>query len=240
MTTTTTTTTTARRGPLLPRAKADTWQLLFGTVYLVMATNIMLAVASLPLLVLLVTTDPSASWPVLAVAAVAAAPGLSAACAVFAGFTTQRSTDVVRTFARAWLTHLRRSLAIGGLAVAAATVLVVDLVWAAGTRLGAVLTPVLLMLLVLTLATVTLAFVAGVERPDARLRDVLKVSLYLGVRRWYLTLVSFVVLGMLTLIFAEQPGFAVGLLAAPLLYAVWGNSRHSLRPVLHPDDAAAA
>ncbi|PWD50669.1 hypothetical protein C8046_08380 [Serinibacter arcticus] len=130
------TTTTAPRRQILPRAKADTWQLVFGTVYLVMATNIMLAVASLPLLVLLVTTDPSASWPVLALAAVAAAPGLSAACAVFAGFTTQRSTDVVRTFARAWLTHLRRSLAIGGLAVAVATVLVVDLVWAAGTRLG--------------------------------------------------------------------------------------------------------
>ncbi|PWD50668.1 hypothetical protein C8046_08375 [Serinibacter arcticus] len=80
---------------------------------------------------------------------------------------------------------------------------------------------------------------AGVERPDARLRDVLKVSLYLAVRRWYLTLVSLVVLGSLTLIFTEQPGFAVGLLAAPLLYAVWGNSRYSLRPVLHPDDGAA-
>lgn len=233
------TTTTAETKLRIPRAKADTWETIFGTVYLVMATNIMLVVSALPLLVLLVTTNPATSWPVLVVAAVAATPGLSAACAVFAAFTTTRSTDVIRTFARAWLTHLRRSLAIGGLAVGVATVLVVDLVWASGTRLGAVMTPLLIVLLLLTLATTILAFVAGVERPDARLRDVLKVSLYLGVRRWYLTLVSFVVLGMLAMLFTQQPALAVGLLAAPLLYAVWGNSRHSLRPVLHPDATTA-
>lgn len=231
--------TTARpvRRSRLPRASADTWSTVFGIAYLVVMTNVLLAVGSLPLLVLLVTTDPRASWPALACAAVLATPALAGAFGVFRAFTTERSTDVARTFARTWWTQLRRSLTLGGLALGVAVLVVVDLQVVAGTRIGAVLTPVLLVLLALTLTTALLALVAIVERPDARLRDALKVGLYLGVRRWYLTALSFVVLALLGVLFTAHPALAVGLAATPLLYGVWGNARYTLRPVLLPDPA---
>jgi hypothetical protein len=61
---------------------------------------------------------------------------------------------------------------------------------------------------------------------------VLRCSVYLAVKRWYLTAVSLLVLGMLGALFATRPALAVGLAASPLLYVVWANSRFSLRPVL--------
>lgn len=221
----------------LPRASADTWSTIFGLAYLVVMTNVLLAVASLPLLVLLVTTDPRASWPALAVTAVLAAPALTAAFGVFRAFTLERSTDVARTFARTWWTQLRRSLTLGALTVGVAVMVSLDIQFVAGTRLGAVLTPVLAVLLAITCTTALLALVGIVERPDARLRDALKVGLYLGVRRWYLTALSFVVLALLGVLFTAHPALAVGLAAAPLLYGVWGNARFTLRPVLLPDPA---
>lgn len=219
----------------IPRPSADTWETVWGVVYLVMGTNIMLAVSSLPLIVLLITTDPRASWPALALAAVAAFPGLGAAAAVFTGYTTERSTDVVRTFLRGWVRSARRLLVLGAVAVGVVVVVVMDIVWLTrdgGGALGAALVPLLTVLGLLAVSTTILAIVASVERPDARLRQVLTASLYLGVRRWYLTLASLAVLGLLAGLFTLHPAAAIGLAATPLLYVVWGNARYCLRPVL--------
>ncbi|HEY0217640.1 MAG TPA: DUF624 domain-containing protein [Cellulomonas sp.] len=231
------TTTTSQRW--IPRPSAGTWETTFGLGYLAVMTNLMLLVAGLPLVLLLFTTDPRRSWPALALAGVLAAPALSGAFGVFRAFTVDRSTAVVRTFWRTWRRQLRRSLAVGALAAGTSVVVVADLVAAAGTRLGASVTPALLMIETLAATTALVALVAGVERPDARLREVLKVSLYLGVRRWYLTLASLGVLLLLALVFARQPAVALGLAAGPLLYAVWGNARVTLRPVLGPAPATA-
>lgn len=219
------------------RAPADVWETIFGIAYLVVGTNVMGIVACAPLILLLVSTDPQTSWPALALSAVAATPAVTAAFAVFDAFSVHRSTEVIRTFWRAWWQHLRRSLGLGALLVGAVVVIAVDLVVLVGTRFGAVMLPVLVVAGLLLAATVLLSLVAGVERPEARLRDVLKASLYLGVRRWYLTAVSFAVLGLSGVLFIEYPAIALGLAAAPLLYAVWGNSRYTLRPVL-PEGAA--
>lgn len=216
------------------RMQPGTWEMVFGVGYLLIGTNAMLVVGTLPLLVLLVSTDPRSSWPALALAAVLATPAVTAAFAVFHAYSQRRSTEVLRTFWRAWLRHLRRSLAVGGIVVGAAVVLLVDITMLMGLRLGVLVIPLLGMLVVLAAATGLLALVASVERPDARLRDVLKASLYLGVRRWYLTLVSFAALALLGALFVEYPALAFGLAATPLLYAAWGNSRYSLKPVLVP------
>ncbi|UFU06771.1 DUF624 domain-containing protein [Ruania halotolerans] len=206
--------------------------MVIGIGYLVLGTNAMLLVGALPLVVLLISTDPVTSWPALLSAGVLATPALTAAFAVFLHYSRTHGTDVIRTFWRAWAVHLRRSLAIAAMWTATAVVLAVDVLALWGSRLGAVLTPVLVVLLVLATATALLALVASVERPEARLRDVLRASVYLGVRRWYLTLVSFLVLGLLAGLFVAHPALAVGLAATPLLYTAWGNSRYTLKPVL--------
>ena len=66
----------------------------------------------------------------------------------------------------------------------------------------------------------------------ARVREVLRAALYLGVRRWYLTLVSLAALAVLAGLVATRPAPGLGLAAAPLLYGVWANGRWTLRPVL--------
>ncbi|WP_169925405.1 DUF624 domain-containing protein [Sanguibacter antarcticus] len=212
---------------------------MFSIGYLVVVTNLMLVVAGLPLLLLLVTTDPRRSWPALVLAAVLAVPALSGAFGVFRAFTVDRSTAVARVFWLTWRQQLRRSLALGTLAAGTGVMIVVDVIAVSGTRLGAAVTPALLVLGGLAATTTLIALVASVERPDARLREVLKVSLYLGSRRWYLTVVSFGVLILLAVTFTSHPALALGLAAAPLLYAVWGNSRFVLLPVLAPDPAQA-
>lgn len=211
---------------------ADTWETIFGVAYLIFGTNAMVALASLPLSVLLITTDPSTSWPALAIAAIASAPALTSAFAVFRAFSLARTTTVIRTFWAAWIRHLRRSLVLGALSVSVVTVLTVDVIYLTRLPLGAVLLPLLMVLVALALTTTLLAATASVERPEARLRDVLKAALFLGVRRWYLTAFSFVALGLLAAFFVESPGWALGLATAPLLYLAWANSRHTLGPVL--------
>ena len=212
----------------------DTYTTVFGTVYLVLITNLLLVVGALPLVAGLLTTDPVRSWPLLAALAALGAPAVCAAFAVFAGFTADRSVGVVRTFTRAWWASARGALRLGALAAAAVVVLAVDARALWGRPVGAVAIPVLVVLVVLVLAATMLSLAALAEVPTARVRDVLRVSMYLAVRRWYFTAASLGTLSLLFALFAAKPAIAMGLAATPLLYAVWGNSRFTLRPVLEP------
>ena len=116
--------------------------------------------------------------------------------------------------------------------VAALVVLSVNLQVRAVGELSALTVPLLGVLAVLVVATCLTGLVAVAEAPDASLREIVTVSAVLGLRRWYLTAVSLVVLGSLAGFFFVKPALAIGLAAAPLLYVVWAGGRHTLKPAI--------
>ena len=208
----------------------------FGLVYLMLVINLLLVAACAPLVALAVTTDPARSWPLLAAAAAVAAPGAAAAFRAF-GEHSRGGDGPARAFARGYRDCWRHALAVGALTAGALTVLLVDVRALASAAVGVLVIPLLAVLcpLVLGLGIVSLAVVA--EAPQARLRDVLRASAYLAVRRWYLTAASLVAGGVQLALFTQAPALALGLTAAPALYVAWANSRYTLRPVLTTTDA---
>jgi len=180
----------------------------------------------------LLITDPARSWPSLALVAPLCAPGLCAAFAVLAWFTTERSTAVFTTYARAWRASFRRATAVGAVATGTLVVLGVDAMAAWGRPVGAVVIPILGVAMVLAVSSSLLVLVLIAERPKAPLREAFRASLYLSVRRWYLTVLSLAVLALLETLLASRPAIALGLAATPLLYVVWANSRFTLNPAL--------
>ncbi|MFD6140157.1 ferredoxin-NADPH reductase [Promicromonospora sp. NPDC060271] len=208
----------------------ETYEMVFGTLYTGLMTNLLLAVACLPLVVLVAATDPAATWPYLALTAPLLGPALAAAFVVFGAFSSDGSTAVVRTFARAWRLHLRRGLAIGALATGAVVVAAVDVAFFWGRTLGALVIPVLVTLVAGAVLTAVLALAAVPDTAGARLRDVLLAALVLGARRWYLSAGVLLVLGLLLSVVAVRPAVGLGFAAAPLLYAAWGTCRFILRP----------
>ncbi|MFF1876948.1 DUF624 domain-containing protein [Leifsonia sp. NPDC058230] len=215
----------------MPRISHGFASTAFETAYLGLGTNLMLAVACLPLLVLAIGTNPVESWPYLAIAAALAAPGFSAAFTVFREH-GHGDTRPVRTFLRGYAATWRKALTVGAVTAALLVVLLVDVRALAASTLGVVVVPLLLLLSVLTLAAGMLSLVAIAEVPVARLRDVLRAALLLGVRRWYLTLVSLLVGAVQVALFANLPAIAAGVTAAAALFLIWANSRFTLRPVL--------
>ena len=85
------------------------------------------------------------------------------------------------------------------------------------------------------MAPVTVAVTASagvVLLPAARLRSVLKASLYLAVQRWYLSLAMLVLLGIIASAAVLQPVLGVALAPAPLLFVVWSNAAYASSTVL--------
>ena len=216
----------ARRPRLVQQEMYET---VFGAVYTGLAANLLLAVAALPVLVVLLATDLRSSWPALAVVGPLLGPALVATFGVFAAFSDDASTTAVRTFAHAYRRHFRRALAVGALGTTTVLVLAVDAAATWGARIGAAALPVLAVLGVLAAATTVVALAAVPELPRARLRDLLRASVFVAVRRWYLTGPALLVLALLAAVVVARPAVGLGLAAAPLLFAVWGAARHALR-----------
>jgi uncharacterized membrane protein YesL len=215
------------------------YELAFGTIYTGLMTNFLLIVATSPLVVMLVTTNPQTSWPALVILSPLLAPALVAAFSTFRELSSQGSVPVVRTFWRSWWRQLRRSLVVGAALAVIGTIAGLNLVFLMSTeRLGAVLVPVQVVLFAIALTTGMLTLTALPEVPEARLTLVVRNAVLLSVRQPHLTLPSLVVLALLASLIAAHPAIALGIAAAPLLFAVWGACRYALRPMLPAATAA--
>ncbi|GIE82270.1 hypothetical protein Aph02nite_82200 [Actinoplanes philippinensis] len=197
---------------------------IFEAVYVALLTNLLLALACAPLVLVVLTTDPGRTWPLLVLFAPLGGPALVAVFAVLRSY----DDGVLKVFWNAWRVSARRALTTGTLATVALLVLGVDAVWLAGRTAGAVLLPVIAVVMTLIVITTVLTLAALAERPDARLRDLARAGAYLGLRRWYLSLFSLVVLVLFEVLLAARPAIAIGVAASPLLHIVWANSRFTL------------
>lgn len=217
----------------------DTWASIIGMLYLGLIVNLLLVVACLPLVALLMRTDPARSWPLLAIAAPLAAPGLAAAFRAFREHDV-RGLGPIRAFVTGLRETWRRAIVVGAAVTAAVVVLLVDVRMLSATPAAVFTVPLLAVLVVLVAAVGLLSLVAIAEVPTARLRDVLRASAYLGLQRWYVTAVSLAALAAQAAVFATAPALGLGLTASAALYLAWTNSRFTLRPVLDLDEAVAA
>jgi uncharacterized membrane protein YesL len=207
----------------MKRIPHSVYSTLFGVVHLALGINISLALVALPFLVLLVTTDPSLSWPALALAS-------------FGTFRAHAGGEpsVFRTFFRQLGRTWKQSLALSAVVVAIVVVAAVDVFVLVPTGAGAIAAPLLVIIALLAIATGVVGFAAIAEDPRARIRDVLRVSLLIAVRRWPFTIASFAVIGVQAAVVTQAPALGIGLTAAACLYVVWAGSRYSLRPALRP------
>jgi len=199
------------------------------------AVNVLLVVTAAPLIAVVMFTDAFALWPLVAVTAVLAAPGLTAAFTVFAA----PHDGVFRTFWRGYRTTWRRAAAIAGGAALVVVVLVVDVRFFADTPFAQAAMVVLVVTGLLVAGTALLALAAIAEQPGIAVRDAVRRGAWFGVRRWYLTALSIVAFAVFAAAFVTLPLLALSVLAAPAVYLAWTNCRFTLHPAAHLADVRA-
>jgi hypothetical protein len=210
---------------LLRPAAQETYDKVFGMVYVGLMANVLLAVGCSPLLLALaVVRDPLASWPFFVVLSGFCAPALAGVFGCFAALGDGPPT-VWRPFVTAYRRAAGRAVAVwfGGAAVVA--VLGFDAVVVARTSWGPALVPFFVTASVLVVATVIAVVLVLATSDTARVRALLWPCLWLVARRWYLGLANVVVLGLAVAIVLAQPLVGLLVACAPLLYVVYGNTR---------------
>ncbi|MFG3441331.1 hypothetical protein ACGF0J_29150 [Nonomuraea sp. NPDC047897] len=219
---------------LLRPAGQATYERVFGTVYVGLMTNVLLAVACSPLLAALaLVRDPSASWPFFALLSALCAPALGGAFRCFAAL-GEGSAAVLRPFLDGYRDTARRALAVwaaGGVAVA---VLAVDGVVVARTAWGPALAPFFVTAgaLVLAVAFGLLVLVAEPAGERARPLALVRPCLYLVARRWWLAAAVVGMLALAVTVVLVKPVAGVLLACSPLLYLAWATTRSVLAPLL--------
>ncbi|MEV1239924.1 hypothetical protein [Nonomuraea sp. NPDC049750] len=225
----------AVRSLLRPAGQA-TYEKAFGTVYVGLMTNILLAVACAPLLAALaVVRDPLASWPFFVALSSLCAPALTGAFSCFAAL-GDGSIAVFRTFWDGYRRGGVRALAVWAAGAVAVSVLALDAVVVARTAWGPAFAPFFATAAALVVAVVvaSLVLLAEPRREPPRLRDLVRPSLYLVARRWYLAAISLAVLVLAVAVILVKPVIGVLVLCSPLLYVAWATIRFVVAPLLAP------
>ncbi|MDR6989733.1 putative membrane protein YesL [Paenarthrobacter nitroguajacolicus] len=218
----------------------ETFGSIFGFIYTFLAGNALLAVANAPLVLSLsLVADPAAAWPFFLALSVTLAPSLAG---IFAAFKALNDDgDAVKPVA-AFLQGYKRSFAkaavLGVGAVSLLMFLGVDLALVhnlAGDVQGiALLVPLIVVAAAVTVSLAVTAIAGVVLLPEARLKSILKASLYLVVQRWYLSLAMLILLGIIVSAAVLQPVLGIALAPAPLLFVIWSNASYAFHAVLRP------
>ncbi|MEV4835093.1 hypothetical protein AB0K05_11260 [Nonomuraea sp. NPDC049486] len=219
------------RTSLLRPARQETYEKVFGTVYVGLMTNVLLALSCAPLLAALaLVRDPLLSWPFFAVLSAVCAPALAGAFRCFA-LLDDGSTAVLRAFWSGYRRAATRALAAWLAGTVAVSVLALDAVVVAGTSWGVALVPFFATGAALVVA-VTVAVLVVVAESPRRVRELVRPCLYLVARRWYLTAPTLAVLALAVAVVLLKPVLGLLLALAPLLYVVWATMRYVVRPLL--------
>lgn len=225
--------TIARRNPLRPAAQA-TYEKIFSTVYVGLTVNVFLAAAVSPFLAALaVVREPLAAWPFFAALSCLCAPALVGAFACFARIGEDDTRPVVlRPFWSAFWRSLPRAVGVWAVAAALVSVLALDAVVVARTSLGVVLVPFFVVASVLVAMTLLAVLVMLAAEPAARVRSLVRPSLYLVVRKLYLALPGLLAVGLAVAVVLFEPVLGLMLACSPLLYVAWANLRYVIAQLL--------
>jgi len=213
----------------------ETFGMIFGFIYAFLAVNVLLAAANAPLLLgLSLVADPVAAWPFFLVLSVTVAPSLAAAFSAFQSLKEAEGPAVrpVAAFLLGYRHSFRRAAPAGLAAVAGIGFLGVDLAIVQVMRAAAVLVPLIALVLIAVVCVAVTVLAGIVLLPQASTRAILKASLYLAVRRWYLSLAALVLLGIIAAAVLVQPVIGVALAPAPLLFVLWSNASFAFQAAL--------
>lgn len=220
---------------VLRPANQSTYEKIFGTAYVGLMTNLLLAVSVAPLLAALaIVRNPHEAWPFFVALSCLCAPALAGAFACFAQL-DDGSTVVLRPF---WTTYRRtasRAVAVWAAGAAVVSLLVVDAAVVARYSWGPAVVPFFVTASALVVNVVLAVIVLLADLPPertGRLRDLVRPSLYLVARRWYLAAMNVVVLGLAITVVLVKPVIGLLIAFAPLLYVVWANTRYLLGPLV--------
>ncbi|WP_091723563.1 DUF624 domain-containing protein [Pseudarthrobacter equi] len=218
----------------IPSPGFETFGNIFGFIYTFLTGNVLTALANAPLvLCLALVADPAAAWPFFLALTITIPPSLAA---LFTTFKALHDDGAAVKPVAAYLTGYRhgfRKTAPLGLAAAATLLFLgVDLVIVQTMPAAALLVPVILVAAATTLA-VTMTAIAGVVlHPETSLKNLLKAALYLTVQRWYLSLATLVLLGIIASAAILQPVLGIALAPAPLLFIIWSNTTYAYTAAL--------
>ncbi|MEO3941589.1 hypothetical protein V3C41_10975 [Paenarthrobacter nicotinovorans] len=216
----------------------ETFGSIFGFIYTFLAGNALLAVANAPLVLSLsLVADPASAWPFFLALSVTIAPSLAGIFAAFKALNDDGgAVKPVAAFLRGYKRSFAKSAVLGVGAAAMLMFLGVDLAViqnnAAALPGAALLVPLIVVAAAVTVSLSVTAIAGVVLLPEAKLKSILKASLYLVAQRWYLSLAMLILLGIIVSAAVMQPVLGIALAPAPLLFVIWSNASYAFHAVL--------
>jgi hypothetical protein len=199
-----------------------------GVIYLILMTDVLFFVTTLPVSAIIVFTQFNQSWLALAIVFPLVPIATGAAFHTFNAHVTEGSTAVVKDYLTGWVRSLKRVGPVGVVYTWLLVVCGVDFFAFGSMSLGAIGLPLLGVLAIIATAAMFVASAALMEYPNLGRFAAAKLGLGLGVRHGLWSLASLAMIAIYVVMIFKSPALALLLAPAPVTFFVWFNCRRIL------------
>lgn len=203
---------------------ANTFLKISSTAYLILMGNLLIAVVTLPVSLLLVFVPLHQAWLWLTLTFPMVFAGLAASFSTFHAHVRQGSMTVIRDFFAGWARHAKKSLVIGGLCSLFLTVIGLDLYALDGTAFGSLAAPIMVVTALIGISAGFVAVGLVVAEDSISWRRAVTLGLFLAVRKGQWSILSLAGVALFAWMIWARPATALVLAPAPLVYFIWFNT----------------
>lgn len=203
---------------------------IFHWVYLLLAANLCFAIVNLPFCIVALTTaiDPRNIW-LFALSLLPLGPALIVILAWTDKLKEEKDIDPVKSFFQLYKQFWKLGLLYGGIAWLVTVISVVDILFFMKMPNGKWILPFFVLLAILGLALMIHCDYFQVRNPELQAKDILKTSFYFSLRKWYVSLLNVVLLGLTLVTMVIKPQFGMTILPILFMGIIYLNSTNLVK-----------
>ncbi|MDU3917669.1 MAG: DUF624 domain-containing protein [Enterococcus faecalis] len=185
---------------------------IFRWLYILFIGNLGLLLVNIPFFIAVISLDiDPRNLPLFVVTLLPIGAGMIALLGLIDTFKEEKELDPFKTFFQKFRQFGFRGFLISLLGLGSSIISVTDIFFFAKTTIGKWFIPLMVLLLIFGLAIMLNAWYFQVRNPQASFKDVFRISIYYGLRKWYVSCLNvFLLFSMFAMMFLKpQFGFVV-------------------------------
>lgn len=200
---------------------------IFNTIYYFLMMNIYFGLTNALFLITVVTfTFKIQNVLIFAIALIPTGPSISALIYCLNKYNKEKLLNISSDFFTGYKVFFKKAISVWLVSLLLITILIIDLLFFMKTQYIGMFAPIIFIAFYVVLITAINYFYYLVKNENSSIKDLLKISFYFSLRKFYFGIVNLIIVLSLFFITPLMPVFAIVILPSIFIYLIYTNNTY--------------